>query len=115
MQTTHTGDATRVGKRLRSDACGRCRATPMQLAERLVVGVWVLALLALFSLPVAGHDVDIEGLSNRIAANPELIRLGLLPLGQGAAVKRDDWSDITALVSTFQQTARIVGIGTPAN
>ena len=57
---------------------------------------------------------DPKELLGAIRANVKLRRLGLAPLLHGATIKRTDWDSLDGRVlSTFQETARELSLGTP--
>jgi serine/threonine-protein kinase len=57
---------------------------------------------------------DPKDLLGAIRANAHLRRLGLAPLLNGATIKRTDWDSLDGRVlSTFQETARELSLGTP--
>ena len=57
---------------------------------------------------------DLKDLTTRIQANPRLRQLGLAPLLQGAAIKRTEWDSLEGrFISTFQEVARELELGTP--
>jgi hypothetical protein len=57
---------------------------------------------------------DPKELIGAIRANANLRRLGLAPLLNGATIKRTDWDSLDGRVlSTFQETARELSLGTP--
>jgi len=48
-----------------------------------------------------------------IETNHTLARLGLRPLGKGAAVKRAEWENSSGFTTTFQEASRVLQLGTP--
>jgi hypothetical protein len=56
---------------------------------------------------------DSSPLEAAIKASPRLRRLGLLPLTQGKSIKREVWESLAGFVSPFQESARVLELGTP--
>ncbi|MCI0455624.1 MAG: hypothetical protein L0Z62_01425 [Gemmataceae bacterium] len=64
----------------------------------------------------AAHELgepDPKRLQAALEHNPQLQRLGLGPLTQGATIKRETWESLKGFISPFQEVARALKRGTP--
>jgi serine/threonine-protein kinase len=69
----------------------------------------ISAVEAAFELGLPGP----EALQSRIQSNPQLRAMGLAPLAQGEAIKRETWQSLEEFLSQFHRASIELQLGTP--